>query len=234
MTVPEDSSRVRDSFDRAAASYDSTRRLLVPCFDEFYRTVVAMAPFETGEAPRVLDLGTGTGLLASFVLERFPRARMTLVDISPEMLERARARFREAGAAVSVLEMDYSREEIPGRYDLVVSALSIHHLEGSLKRALFRRIHDALEPGGAFINADHVEAPTPGLVRLYRDLWIARARELGVSAEDLSAALERTGLDRLSTLEEQLEWLRGCGFRDVDCHYKWLHFAVFGGRRAES
>lgn len=193
-----------------------------------------MAPFEPERAIRVLDLGSGTGLLASFVLQRYPQARLTLVDISPEMLQKARQRFRRAGERVAILELDYNTQDLPGRYDLILSALSIHHLEAEEKRRLFQKVFHSLQPGGAFINADHIEAPTPTLFQTYRELWIARTRELGVEEANLQAALERTKLDRLSTLEDQLRWLQQCGFQDVDCYYKWLHFAVFGGRRPES
>jgi tRNA (cmo5U34)-methyltransferase len=234
VSSAEKSGKVRASFDQAAANYDSSRRLLVPCFEEFYRTAVAMAPFEPEQAIRVLDLGSGTGLLASFVLQHYPQARLTLVDISTEMLQKARQRFQRAGERVAILELDYNTQDLPGQYDLIVSALSIHHLEAEEKRRLFQKLFHSLQPGGAFINADHIEAPTPTLFQTYKELWIARTRELGVDEADLQAALERTKLDRLSTLEDQLRWLQQCGFRDVDCYYKWLHFAVFGGRRPES
>lgn len=234
MSSAEKSGKVRASFDQAAANYDSSRRLLVPCFEEFYRTAVAMAPFEPERAIRVLDLGSGTGLLASFVLQRYSQASLTLVDISPEMLRKARQRFRHAAEKVSILELDYNTQDLPGRYDMIVSALSIHHLEAEEKRRLFQKVFHSLQPGGAFINADHIEAPTPSLFQTYREVWIGRTRELGVDEADLQAALKRTKLDRLSTLDDQLRWLRECGFRDVDCYYKWLHFAVFGGRRPES
>ena len=54
-------------------------------------------------------------------------------------------------------------------------------------------------------------------------------RELGVDDRDLTAALERMKFDRAATLEDQLEWLRAAGFRDIDCAYKNLIFAVYCG-----
>jgi tRNA (cmo5U34)-methyltransferase len=52
---------------------------------------------------------------------------------------------------------------------------------------------------------------------------------LGVDDRDLTAALERMKFDRAATLEDQLEWLRAAGFRDIDCAYKNLIFAVYCG-----
>jgi tRNA (cmo5U34)-methyltransferase len=222
---------VKEAFDAAAPGYDALRRKLIPCFDDFYRALVDRLPFARGAAPRILDLGAGTGLLAGLLLERWPRARLTLVDLSGEMLGKARARFAGRGSRVEIRVADYLAAPLGGPYDAVVSALSIHHLPDAGKRALFRRAFAALRPGGWFVDADNVLAPTPALAAADRAGWIARVRESGIGAHDLAAALLRTRLDVLAPLDDQLSWLRRAGFGDVDCRYKWLHFAVFGGRR---
>jgi tRNA (cmo5U34)-methyltransferase len=54
-------------------------------------------------------------------------------------------------------------------------------------------------------------------------------RELGAAEPDLAAALDRMKFDRAATLEDQLEWMRQAGFRDIDCAYKNLIFAVYCG-----
>ncbi len=222
---------VKGAFDAAAPGYDALRRQLIPCFDEFYRTTVDVLAFPDGAAPRILDLGAGTGLLAALLLDRWPRARLTLVDLSAAMLERARARFAGTGARVEIRVADYLRDPLGGPYDAVVSALSIHHLPDAEKRVLFRRAFAALRPGGKFVDADNVLAPTPALAARNRARWIARVRESGIGGADLAAALLRTRLDVLAPLDAQLRWLRRAGFADVGCPYQWLHFAVLEGRR---
>lgn len=222
---------VKQAFDAAAPGYDGLRRQLIPCFDDFYGAAVDSLGFPAGAAPRILDLGAGTGLLAERLLARWPRARLTLVDLSADMLDRARQRFAGRGAAVEIRVADYLRDPLGGPYDGVVSALSIHHLDDAGKRALFRRAFAALRAGGRFVDADNVLAPTPRLAARDRALWIARVRESGISEPELASALRRTRLDVLAPLPSQLDWLRRAGFADVDCGYKWLHFAVFGGRR---
>jgi tRNA (cmo5U34)-methyltransferase len=223
--------RVREAFDAAAPGYDGLRRQLIPCFDDFYGALVDRLPFARGLAPRILDLGAGTGLLAGLLLARWPRARLTLVDLSAVMLGQARARFAGREGQVELRVADYLADPLGGPYDAVVSALSIHHLPDAGKRALFRRAYAALRPGGWFVDADNVLAPTKALAAADRALWIARVRESGIGERDLAAALLRTRLDVLAPLDDQLAWLRRAGFDDVDCRYKWLHFAVFGGRR---
>ncbi len=218
-------------FDEAAEGYDRARRQLVPPFDDFYRTVVESIPHEPDAAMRVLDLGAGTGLLSALVARAFPRARVTLVDASPEMLGVARRRFADEPERFELRVVDYAREPLPGEYEAVVSALSIHHLDGTGKRELFRKAYGALCDGGVFVNADQVLGSTPEIEAHYREMWLRQVRERGVGEEDLAAALVRMREDRPSTLEEQTAWLEEAGFQQVDCPYKNYSFAVYGGRK---
>ena len=217
-------------FNAAAEDYDRARRQLVPSFDDFYGTAVEAIPYKREEAIRVLDLGAGTGMLSAFVAWAFPRARITLVDASPEMLAVARRRFADEPGRFEFRVLDYAREPPPGEYEAVVSALSIHHLDGTEKWELFREVYRVLCDGGVFVNADQVLGSTPEIEALYRETWLRQVRESGVGEVDL-AALVRMREDKPSTLEEQEAWLEETGFRQVDCPYKNYGFAVYGGRK---
>jgi tRNA (cmo5U34)-methyltransferase len=218
-------------FDEAAAGYDRARRQLVPGLDGFYGAALQSVPFGRDARIRVLDLGAGTGLLSSMVAERFPRSRVTLVDLSVEMLRVARRRFVGEPGRFEFRNMDYARKPLPRGYDLVVSALSIHHLTHGDKKELFERIHDALADRGYFVNADQVQGETPEEETSYREWWLRRVREAGVSDGDLDAALSRMRADRNATLRAQLGWLVEAGFGVVRCAYSEHRFAVYGGRK---
>lgn len=220
---------VKEAFDAAAQSYDGIRRQLIPCFDDFYGMVGRQVRFTPDDKGDILDLGAGTGLLAAILREQFPKARLTLIDISEEMLARARERFD--GQDVSIITGDYSSEVIPGRFDAIVSALSIHHLTDHDKAALFRRIFEALRPGGVFVNADEVKGETPELDRLYWQAWEDEIIARGIDPREVVAARERMRHDIPATLDAHLRWLREAGFTDVDCWYKYWGYAVFGGRK---
>jgi tRNA (cmo5U34)-methyltransferase len=223
---------LKRAFDSGAQNYDSARRRLVPCFDDFYREAIELVPFERDAEFDVLDLGAGTGLFAALLAYSFPGARITLVDVSNEMLARARERLGPGGARFQFVERDYADGRgLGGPYDAVVSALSIHHLADDDKRALLGRVHEALKPGGVFVNADQVRGETDAMERRSHARWLERVRELGVSDRDLAQARERMKFDRPATVSAQLEWLREAGFREVACSYRNLIFAVYSGER---
>ncbi len=226
---------IAESFDRAAATYDGLRRALIPCFDDFYGAVLTLLADAAGRTPRILDLGAGTGLLSALLLERLPEARLTLVDLSEGMLDRARLRFdRHQSGRIAFAVADYTEADLGGPYDAVVSALSIHHLEDPAKRALFQRLFQALRPGGLFVNADQVAGPTLARDAHYRALWLRAVRDAEVPEEELAAARQRMSHDRLAPLAAQLGWLREAGFTDVDCAFKHWSFAVYSGTRPDA
>ncbi len=220
---------VRKAFAAGADSYDRARRKLVPCFDDFYRTALELMPFKPDDRFEVLDLGAGTGILSGMIAEAFPKSRLTLFDVTPEMLTIARARLKPLGKRVRFVTADFAATAQAKSYDAVVSALAIHHLPDSGKRHLFGDVFKYLTPGGAFINADQVAGDTAASDRHARERWVSRARELKIADRDLEAALERMKQDLPATVGQQLVWMREAGFIDVACSYRNLIFAVLSG-----
>jgi len=221
---------IRTAFDAVASEYDAQRQYVIPGLDIFYGTAVWAADWP-GTSPSILDIGAGTGLLSALLLQRYPDASLTLLDISDEMLRVARQRFLK-NSKVRYITGDYVTTGLDGRYDLICSALSIHHLNDKDKEQLYHRIYAALNPGGVLVNADQAAGETPALDRQYLQYWDEFVKNGPLSAEEQAAILKRRDdLDRNAKLSVQLGWLRGCGFSDVDVVYRDRIFVVLTGRK---
>ena len=216
-------------FDRVAKEYDKQRKILIPCFDEFYSVTVRLLKMLQKDSLKILDLGTGTGLLASFILEAYPAAELRGVDISSGMLVEFVQRFTEQ--RVEFIQGDYLTDDLGSGYDAVVSSLSIHHLSREEKAALFRKIYVILNKNGIFINADQVLGKNSSIEKEYRRDWYEQMALAGLTGKMLVEAEDRMKEDKMSTLVEQLSWLELAGFEDVDCWYKNFNFVVFSGRK---
>jgi tRNA (cmo5U34)-methyltransferase len=215
-------------FHEHARDYDALRRRLVPGFDRFYGAALDALALASRPLRRILDLGAGTGLLGAMVVRAHPDAEVVLLDGAAGMLEEARERL---GDRASYVVADLADALPAGPWDAVVSALAIHHLDGAGKRELLRRVHDALAPGGMFVNAEQVLGPTPALDAVYLDRHREDALALGATEDEWAAALDRMSHDRCDTVEDQLAWLREAGFTDVDSPWRAGRFAVLAARR---
>lgn len=179
--------RNRDTLGWDPTIYPSAIREEIEDYETLQSKVLEAA---TGrEVHSILDLGTGEGETARRVLSLYPEARLHGIDSSAEMIEGARARLPME--RVSLSEHDL-REPLPeGPFDLVVSALAVHHLTGKEKLHLFARIANVLSPGGRFVLGDLIVPDDPA-----------------------DAVIQLTeGYDNPSRLDEQVTWLESAGFR---------------------
>ena len=216
-------------FNDNASQYDMQREKLIPCFNDFYSIAVSIAETNS-EEPSILDIGAGTGLLTSFILEKIPNAKLTLIDISEKMIEEAKSRLKDRPNITYIVD-DYTKYQFDKKYEIVMSSLSIHHLTNQQKRQLYENIYSILNKNGVFINADQVLGSTPFIENLYKRVWKFKVENSGLSKDELHAAYERVKLDKMDVLEDQLNWLKEIGFLDVDCVYKYYNFVVMFGRK---
>ena len=223
---------IRDAFDTIAGQYDSQRRYIIPGMQEFYGAAVWAAEWP-GTSPAILDVGAGTGLLSALMLEKYPDASLTLLDFAEQMLAVARQRF--AGRKnVRYITGDYRDVDFGGTYDIVCSALSIHHLADEEKASLYSRIFSLLNPGGIFVNADQARGETAAIDKRFMEYWDTFLKTGPLSDGQREEVRKRRDvLDRNAKLSSQLSWLNEAGFSDVDVIYRNRMLVVLTGRKGK-
>lgn len=218
-------------------------RYFVPDRETQIRTLAELLPAGENDC-HVLELCCGEGLLAEAVLEKYPGCRVTGLDGSPGMLDRARQRLARFGERFTARPFDLAdtawRSPL-GKVRAVVSSLAIHHLDRTQKELLFQDVFRLVEPGGAFIIADLVQPEHPLGVELAAREWDAAVRQRALEIDGDERAFEffeRAGwnffrhpdpLDQPSPLLAQLHWLKQAGFQNVDVYWMRAGHAIFGG-----
>lgn len=216
---------IEEQFNLIAEEYDCNRKKFIPCFDDFYINSTEFIVSNIEKADRILDLGAGTGLLSYFWYKLCPNSEYVLVDIADDMLNVARKRF--AGIdGVSYHITDYSKGLPYEDFDIVISALSIHHLEDTDKIKLFERVYNKLPVGGIFVNYDQFCAGDPEMNKWFDSYWEHQLTSSGLKDDDINLWKERRKLDRECSVEQELKMLRNAGFNLVKCIYSYRKFSV--------
>jgi tRNA (cmo5U34)-methyltransferase len=165
--------------------YPASIREWIHDYDDLQEQV---AKATTGiKALTILDLGVGTGETAKRVLQIHSGALLIGVDSSPEMLRGAADAL--PGDRITLVRQELSAPIPDNNFDLVISALAIHHLEGSSKAKLFRDVARHLAPGGRFVMGDVVVPEDPADVLIENE----------------------AGYDFPSRVDDQLRWMKEAG-----------------------
>ncbi len=114
-----------------------------------------VAQLHVGRAKTLLDLGGGPGTYAMAFLAKHPLLRATVCDREPALeVAKEIASTHNARRRLSYLPLDFSKEPIPGSYDVIWYSNVLHIYSPEENQAIFRRALAALRPGGRFIIQD--------------------------------------------------------------------------------
>jgi len=218
----------------------------IPLSIEQIETMLQLIAAAREQVHTFLDLGCGDGFLAAAILDEQPTARGYLIDESEAILTTARRQLEPHRARVEFRLADFhqagwTREVAAGApFDAVVSGFAIHHTPEERKRALYREIFELLQPGGLFLNIEHVASATRWTESAWDDYTIdaifgdqlraAPGKSRADVAREYYARSDRAA-NVHAPLEVQCDWLRELGFENVDCFLKVQELAVFGGQR---
>jgi trans-aconitate methyltransferase len=226
-----------------SATYRAIAEVAVPRRREMIEALLEAIPFPAAEPLKILELGSGEGLLGEALLTRFPLASLTALDGSESMRVEASRRLAAFGARARVAAFDLAALDWWDRMfgvDLIVSSLAVHHLNDAKKQYLYKAAAERLSPGGALLMADLVDPQHPAARKAAAERWdaLARTQAEALGAPELFQRFldERwnhfrfpDASDQPSALMHHLVWLRHAGFAAVDCLWLDAGHAVFGG-----
>ena len=183
-----DSRVIAARFGASAGTYDSRPGVQEVAAGELMRRVSALCT----DASHILEIGCGTGLLTSMLVERFPLSEIDAVDIADAMIESARARASE-NPRVRWHACDIRHGSFSRRFSLIISSSSLHWIQPLAP--VTDSISACLEPGGVLACALMVA----GTLRELHDLRrrVAPSKPAGFllpCPEDVLGAVEKARL----------------------------------------
>lgn len=226
---------IKTHFENEAHFYDDIILKLIPYYHEMVSALVSSIPFEKGSPINVLDLGCGTGTISKAISEQYPNAKITLVDISENMLKIAEKKIGSQFIYKSHC-IDFYELNLEEKYDVVASSLALHHLiTDEDKRGFYTKIFNTLSLNGLFLNADIVLGSNDCLQDIYLKKWISYMNKT-CTMDDINNnwLVKYRNEDRPARLLEQIKWLEEIGFSNVDIVWKYYNFSVYGGFKKQA
>jgi SAM-dependent methyltransferase len=213
-----------------------------PTRAERFQLMCDLFPFPSDATVTILDLGAGYGPVSTFILDRYPRATCIAQDGSEPMLKRAHGLMERYGERFKTCQSDlFHTNWLPkqfGPFDAAVTSSCLHNLRDFARIGeIYGEVRRCLKPGGVFLNVDLINAPTAELQERYAGVTAARRQREGASGEDLGAMVRQGARSPAggttgpfpAGLDQHLAALKAAGFKDVDCFWKELRRALFGG-----
>jgi tRNA (cmo5U34)-methyltransferase len=114
-----------------------------------------LASFFPAHARMMIDLGIGTGLELEAIFQRFPEMEVTGLDIAEDMLKLLVEKYPDRKIYLlyeSYLSYDFGMN----RFDVALSAMTLHHYNHQTKTDLYRKIHNSLNDNGIYIECDYM------------------------------------------------------------------------------
>lgn len=204
MNLTKRNEEIRDFFNEKADGYDNVHLPMMA-------NKAAITETLPDGVRSVLDLGAGTGLELIPLFERFPEARVRVVDISIEMLNGLKQ--RDFIDRLEIVCGDFFDVDFGDGYDAVISSAALHHFDGPEKARLYAKIFACLKPGGMFVNSDRCLNTREEQEERFREF-----RENGHNYRHFDTPL---------CVDCEREILQGAGFvgfvaRELDGRYKLL------------
>ncbi|KMQ50381.1 type 12 methyltransferase [Chitinispirillum alkaliphilum] len=141
------------------------------------------------------------------------------------MLEVARQRFQGL-TNFNFSISDYSKELPSSKFDLIASALSIHHIDDTNKVNLYSGIFDKLNANGCLINLDQFNASSEIMNQYYDESWYEFIDNSKITGAELDSWLKRRELDKENSIDDTKDLLLKIGFKSVECIYSYMKFGV--------
>jgi len=147
MDLTERNNSIKDFFDSKADEYDAVHLQMM-------ENKSAITEQLEDKISNILDLGAGTGLELIPLFNKFPNAKVTVIDRSNHMLDNLRK--REFSNKIEIICGDFFEIDFGNNYDAVISSAALHHFNETDKKRLYIKIYECLKSGGQFINSDRI------------------------------------------------------------------------------
>lgn len=207
------------------AEYDRQIKRTLPFYEEMFQQVVDIVRILNLQSIRWLDVGCGTGRVASTVLDNFDIQKMVCIDVEQEMLERAESLCDDE--KVEFLQCDVRQLSYQEMFNIVTAVQVNHYFKKDERVAAIKKCYDSLVENGIYISYENFAPDSEEGARLYLERWKQFQIANGKTKEEADLHIKRFGQNYFPiSISESIGLLKDCGFRMVEI--LWVSYMQVG------
>lgn len=217
-------------FDKKVADcFEDMLERSIPQYNIMRKAVFDLASYKIKNMPKfnLLDIGCSDGLsLEQFVIEHFEKGKFVGIDVSEDMLCKARERFEKySNASIEIKNVDLRNDFPNDNFDIITSVLCILFTPIQYRQNIIQNIYNHLNDDGMFIMVEKVLGNTANIDNMMVDLYYNMKKDNGYSEEQiLRKKLSLEGVQVPVTSNWNIDLLKQAGFKQVDVFWRWMNF----------
>ncbi|MHC4585263.1 MAG: class I SAM-dependent methyltransferase [Planctomycetota bacterium] len=216
---------VENFYDDISNDYTASVERCVPRYREMLSMLFTYLPKEYSPES-LLELGCGTGNLTHLISNYFPQTRIHAVDISEECIKECKKRLPNAN--IEFIKSDFrDLDFLENSFDLVISSISLHHINDEEKEVLFRRLFRWQTPKSILTFCDQFKGETHHLYNQHMETWKTFAFTQGTTDKEWDMWMNHQNQhDFHAPMLNHVNWLKDAGYSVADCTWRYLLWAV--------
>lgn len=195
-----------DFFSKRMDNYEKVH------LEHWVKEYAHIADYFEGEIQSLLDIGCGTGLELEAIYQRFPKVKVTGIDLSEDMLKKLQAKYK--GREIELILSDYF--EYPfgtEQYDVALSFETLHHFKFEKKQKIYDKLYQAIKQDGYYIECDYIAcSDEEEMLCLEQYEYKRRVNKIPDNVF--------VHVDIPLTLEHQIELMENAGFKNIKVLYE--------------
>lgn len=209
--------------------FDSHVSKSVPKYKDGHEIVLALSDFFVKSDSTCYELGSSTGTLTRQLAQRHGvSTKWVGIDVEDAMTCQANTLLSAAPqpnvsfVTDDILTFDYQKS------DLMIAYYTVQFVHPRIRQALFDRVYESLNWGGAFIMFEKVRGPDARFQDILSSLYVDYKRDQGYSSDEILAKTRslKGVLEPFSTAGN-IDLLSRAGFKDITTVFKYICFEGF-------
>lgn len=210
-----------------AVSFDKHVRQSIPFYDLIQKYITSLSEWFVKESSIIYDLGCSTGETAKNIIKLPSNKKKTFLyyglDNSPEMIKLARKKIVSKNCKFKIANIN--KVPFKKNSDLFISLLLFPFLNLNNRESLLKKIFSSLKKGGALIVVDKIYSSDPNIQDIFNQIYFdSKIDNKLTNNQILNKAKSLRGSMYLYNQNENIEFLKKCGFKKIDIFFKWFNF----------